>query len=851
MSGRETNATFDEWRTLNVSWVIFHGLAHAFPYPPKRGKMIRLKRSTSTLVSAAMAALLLAPAVLSNASPASAASPTTQTAPPSDERHPRLEVLNGTLPVEGVTATDAGASVAAPPPTARAAAPAAAEPATGEVRNWLALDDVASRYYRKQYTLKAIRPNIEVWVASELNRRAPAFASDPQIGVSSGVAFLDGDCRNGARTEVTETQAGNLADEFQNNMLAKESAVFSVAPFRDGSKTILPAPTYNPAGKGDRTVVLVDNVRDDNFYDLNNSKNFTYIAGFFSRQLNSFFDRNVMTIDGWDWIHRTGATPPNDAVPGDSCKSSPARPFGYEGVFAHEYQHLLESTADPDESTWVNEGLSDWAEVLTGYVTPSTPITTTGFESHTQCFLGFLNQQTPANPLPRVKGGPENSLTRWSDQTDAEILCDYGAAFTFMQYVASQYGYGFMTSMHNSPGNGLKAVEDALAAVGKSRVTVADVFHRWTLTVAVDGFIDSGAKIKGPYRKKQLQTNTLNASINWDNPEAYSSPGAPSNGSDYVRLRDGNGAYISGKGLKSLSFEGASTLPTKPVQWTIEDFGGRKNVLASGAANRRDESIVKQIVVPTGSPTLTFDAAWNQEDLFDYGFVQISTDGGSSYTSLSCTDTTTEISPDDSSPIAAANLPGFTGNSAGFKPQSCGLESYVGQTVLLSFRGFNDPAALGSDPAQPVGFWVDNVKVGSSAGGFTAITDGTITGWRSITEVKPTSVSGFTVHVISVQTRGGRDRDERGNDSKEKQDQAAKEDRDTSDVGNGTTVRITKLPLTSDFKIDDEQELEHFVSKRADFVAVVVTYDEPSETIEQYAPYKLTVNDVLQPGGGL
>jgi hypothetical protein len=809
--------------------------------------MIRLKRSTSPFVATAMVALSLVAVGIPNSSPASAASPPTQAAPASDEKHSRLEVLNGTLPVEGVAA-DSSAASTAPSPTARAAAAVATEPVTGEVRNWLALDDVAGRYYRKEYTLKAIRPNIEVWVASELNRRAPAFTTDQQIGVSTGVAFLDGDCRNGARTEVTETQAGSLADQFQNNMLTKESAVFSVAPSRDGSKTILPAPTYNPAGKGDRTVVLVDNVRDDNFYDLNNSKNFTYIAGFFSRQLNSFFDRNVMTIDGWDWIHRTGATPPNDAVPGDSCKSSPARPFGYEGVFAHEYQHLLESTADPDESTWVNEGLSDWAEVLTGYVTPSTPITTTGFESHTQCFLGYLNQQTPANPLPRVKGGPENSLTRWSDQTDAEILCDYGATFTFMQFVASQYGTGFMTSMHNSPGNGFKAVEEALAAVGKSRVTVADLFHRWTLTVAVDGFIDGGAKIKGPYRKKQLQTNTLNASINWDNPEAYSSPGAPSNGSDYVRLRDSNGAYVSGRGLKSLSFEGASTLPTKPLQWTIENFGGRKNVLASGAANGRDESIVKQIVVPSGSPKLTFDAAWNQEDLFDYGFVQVSTDGGSSYTSLSCTDTTTEISPDDSSPIAAANLPGFTGNSAGFKPQSCGLDSYAGQTVLLSFRGFNDTASLGSDATQPVGFWVDNVKVGS-----TLVSDGTITGWRSITEVKPTSVSGFTVHVISVETRGSRDRDreERRKNSKENKDQEDKEDRDRSDLGNGTTVRITKLPLTSDFKIDDEKELDHFVSKRAEFVAVVVTYDDPAESVDQYAPYKLTVNGVVQPGGGL
>ena len=54
-----------------------------------------------------------------------------------------------------------------------------------------------------------------------------------------------------------------------------------------------------------------------------------------------------MTIDGFDWLHRTGQNPPNEPVPGDNCTSAPARPALYEGVFAHEYQHLLLSYVDP------------------------------------------------------------------------------------------------------------------------------------------------------------------------------------------------------------------------------------------------------------------------------------------------------------------------------------------------------------------------------------------------------------------------------------------------------------------------------------------------------------------------
>ena len=38
----------------------------------------------------------------------------------------------------------------------------------------------------------------------------------------------------------------------------------------------------------------------------------------------------------------------------------------------------------------MNEGLSDWVMSYVGYVDRSLPITQIGFDSHTQCFLGWL-----------------------------------------------------------------------------------------------------------------------------------------------------------------------------------------------------------------------------------------------------------------------------------------------------------------------------------------------------------------------------------------------------------------------------------------------------------------------------
>ena len=70
---------------------------------------------------------------------------------------------------------------------------------------------------------------------------------------------------------------------------------------------------------------------------------------------------------------------------------------------------------DPYEATWLNEGLSDFAQTLTGYVDATATVFDRGADSHIYCFQGFGTVQTPFNPNPRDCGGPENSLTLWGE----------------------------------------------------------------------------------------------------------------------------------------------------------------------------------------------------------------------------------------------------------------------------------------------------------------------------------------------------------------------------------------------------------------------------------------------------
>ncbi|HEY7283304.1 MAG TPA: peptidase M6 [Actinomycetota bacterium] len=683
----------------------------------------------------------------------------------------------------------------------------------GVVKTWVGLDDVEGSYYTKDYRLRAKGKHIEVWVTTGTRT---AFG---QTGTDTN--FQDGDCRNGERTLITDDQVAHLIDAFDNTIYpiesGKKEGVFSKPPGRDGKHSQL-APAFGLphryySGDKDDIVVLIDNVRDDNWYDVNNTQGLSYIAGFFSSQLNGFFDRNVMTIDAFDWNHRTGENPPNDPVPGDNCASAPARPNLYEGVFAHEYQHLLLSYVDGAESTWQNEGTSDTAIVLTGYGDPKAGVDDVHFDSHIQCFQGFNGVQTDANPNPRP-GGPENSLNQWGDQDfdhEQEILCDYGAAYSFLLWLAGQYGDQILTDLHRDADHqGFDAVQVALDDRGAG-ITVSQAIDRWLAGMALDKVIDDGATLTGG-DPGVYQTDRLGAHINWDTDDAYDTPGGPPNGGDFVRLRDGGGSYLPASGITSIGFNGVSVLPTQAPTWVVDNApppGASGAALYSTNADNRNDVIVQNVSVPSGSPSLTFDAAWDLETTFDFGYVQITTDNGESYTSLQCTDTQDDGEGDNVGPGFGQGFNGFDGSGGQFRPQTCDLTPYAGQTVGLAFRYYSDSNTHGD------GFWVDDVAIDG-----TTISDGSsLAGWLSQTQYNPIEVEGWTVQLISYDSAG-------------------------------STAHVASIPLDGNFDGSlSGTDLAGALDPGADVVSAIVTYHDGTELVQQYACYALTVNGVTQPGG--
>jgi hypothetical protein len=331
--------------------------------------------------------------------------------------------------------------------------------------------------------------------------------------------------------------------------------------------------------------------------------------------------------------------------------------------------------------------------------------------------------------------------------------------------------------------------------------------------VALDGILDDGAVLTGG-DAADYQVPTLDATINWATDEAYSTPGAPPNGADYVQILEANGDPTSSADIRTIEFDGAEQLPPVPLAWTV-DLAPPGQVADpayfSGTGDNLDNAMVRQVSVPTENPRLTFNTRYNIEEGYDYGYVEVSTDGGETYQKLSNNHTV----PDP------GGKPSFNGDSGcpegnqgggncepRWVAETFNLSEFAGQDILIAFHFVSDGGVFLD------GWWVDDVAVGG-----TDLGDGTtLTGWSSPTGINPIEVAGFTVMLVAYTP--------------------------------GQTAFLTTLPMGEGFTSTLEGEaLTAALGPASQVVGAIVMYDEPTEQVPYYAPYELRVDNRLQPGG--
>lgn len=522
----------------------------------------------------------------------------------------------------------------------------------GDEKWMVALDYLNSQYYLKRFTLRAVGTYGEVWVANDLS-------------------FPEGDPRN-EMVEITDEQVQYLLSEFDNKMYPKEVEFFGEPDLHTGEHALLEAWGIEEyRDETGRTMILVDNVRDESYYDPTYP---SYVAGFYSPTIEIYTDRNVMTIDAFDWANRTGP--------------DGTRPYLYEGVFAHEFQHLIHDDYDSDEESWINEGMSDYAQYLVGY-------------GHSDRHISFFMDHL------------ENSLVSWEDQGGREILADYGIAYLFQLYLNDHFGQDFIKALFHETKNGISGVESTLQNQGID-LSFRELYRNFMTAVLVDG------KYKGDASTYQFDSVDINANVHSE--DAYNTPGAPAWGADFIKIDPD--VKVDKLLLNGIDF---FKTPWKAVD---DPLGERGTVLWGNEGNLADNHLITRLdlsdVTAEDAPALSFDTYYEIEEYWDYGMVQISTDGGESWTSLANEDTTDELDP-NGHPNIQSNLPGFTGHSGGWVTETFDLSDYAGEEVLLSFRYMTDWAY------QEAGWYIDNIRV--DAIGFSHDADST-DDWMSLEEVK-------------------------------------------------------------------------------------------------------------------
>ena len=447
------------------------------------------------------------------------------------------------------------------------------------------------------------------------------------------------------RTEdrISTAQLSYLLTEFDNNIYPTDTAVFG-EPLPRGVE-------------GQKVWILIHNIRDAGYYDCGIQ---WYVAGYFSASEDAENNKNMMHIDSYDWANRTGP--------------DTTRPYLYESVFAHEFQHLIHFDQDPDEPSWVDEAMADLAGFLCGYGHPS---------GHIAYYMVYH---------------PMTSLTFWGGGLE-----DYGASYLFGLYLYEQYGgASFISALVQEQGNGIEGIENTLAAFGYRRETFDEVFNDWTIA----NYVDDTEKAGGKYGYESLEIGTGDtwgysieyalSNFWWGNPGE--TPFAVSSNWFYgIEPQPYTAHYFRFNNEKTAdaSIDGENVSGTPAYSGTYEWY--------SDAEAWAWRSFYQTFDIPAGGATLNFSTFYEIEEDWDYGYVEVYDHNTGEWYTLDAPGTVDYVAhaqdnfntPPGREPSdyeAAGRWHAFTGYSGGWIPVSMDLSPFAGHTIDLYFRTWQDGA---------------------------------------------------------------------------------------------------------------------------------------------------------------
>lgn len=342
--------------------------------------------------------------------------------------------------------------------------------------------------------------------------------------------------------------------------------------------------------------------------------------------------------------------------------------FAYS-VLAHEFQHMIHWYRDRNEESWMNEGFSELAAHYSGF-------DVSGWD--------WAYAENPDIPL-----------TYWPTNGGTH----YGQSFLFVVYFLDQYGPEATKLLVANPTNGFKSIDQTLADQSQTNpdteefLTADDVFRNWSIALVVqDEDIADGRYAYKSYSPTEMQpVDTIN--------DCQIGTGLQSRavyqfGIDYIQL--------SCEGSFSIEFDGASIVPVLPGEPYSGEFA-----FWSNHGDESDMTLTRSFdlrQVDASSVEMAYQTWFDIEEGWDYLYLEISTDGGETWTILETPSGTDEDSSGNSFGWAYTGYSGG-GDTPRWIEEKVDLSDHIGEEILLRFEYITDAAVNGD------GLLLDDIRI--------------------------------------------------------------------------------------------------------------------------------------------
>lgn len=346
----------------------------------------------------------------------------------------------------------------------------------------------------------------------------------------------------------------------------------------------------------------------------------------------------------------------------------------YFGTLVHELQHLIQWYVDPSEALWVNEGLSQLAEITVGLYT-----------SDTEDYLL----------------APDTQLNSWDFEDDA-VFAHYAGSYLFMTYLWEQLGETAVQEFSRHPANGMAGVHAILQGYLPD-TTLTEFVGSWAAANYLD---DAAAGETYFYDSLDFRQPRFEVEID-DTPFETMQELVPF-GVHYVDMRNR-------RGKTTISFAGdtnARLITAPPRSGSQMWFAPPVDAMNASLTATFDLTGVDRA-------TLNYAVWYDLESDYDYAYVSVSTDGGGSW----------EIVEPTSATVGEYGW-AYNGRSEnlssaqdGWLKESVSLNPYAGQTVMVRFDVLTD-----SDITAR-GFALDDIAVPEL--GIQTDVEGGIDGWQA------------------------------------------------------------------------------------------------------------------------